>query len=109
MMIWNAKKCARQIVEASKGAVPWGTDAEGAQTALAFSPKEGMDITQATQEFTEKIIPSAIEYVKTNNTKAKPFQVVAGLWLGVDLNVPDWHKQPTVQELCHAFRTGGLK
>ena len=109
IQVQNAKKCARQIVEASGGLVPWGTDAEGAQTALAFFPKEDMDVTLATQEFREKIIPSAIEYVKTNNTKAKPAQVVAGLWLGVDLNLPDWHKQPTVRELCHAFRTGGLK
>ena len=88
--------------------VPWGTDAEGAQTALAYFPEKGMGITKATEKFTENI-EKAIEYVKTNNTKAKPAQVVAGLWLGVDLNLPDWHKQPTVQELCHAFRTGGLK
>ncbi len=60
------------------------------------------------KRFDEEIIPNAINYKQTNNTKATTSQVVAGMFLGVDLNVADWHRTPEVRKFCHDCRTGGL-
>jgi len=103
----NQKKTSRLIAAAPGGPI-WGTSSDAARIALAWPESKGMDITELTQFWDEEVVPFAINYKQTNNTKATPSQVAAGRFLGIDLNIADWHRDPRVRKFCHDCRTGGL-
>jgi hypothetical protein len=102
----NQKKTSRLIAAAPGGPI-WGTSSDAARIALAWPESKGMDITELTQFWDEEVVPFAINYKQTNNTKATPSQVAAGRFLGIDLNTADWHRDPRVRKFCQDCRTGG--
>jgi len=103
----NQKKTSR-LISAAPGGPLWGTSSDAARIALAWPESKGMDITKLTQFWDDEVVPFAINYKQTNNTKATPSQVAAGRFLGIDLNIADWHRDPRVRKFCHDCRTGGL-
>ena len=102
----NQKKTSR-LISAAPGGPIWGTSSDAARIALAWPESKGMGITELTQFWDDEVVPFAINYKQTNNTKATPSQVAAGRFLGIDLNIADWHRDPRVRKFCQDCRTGG--
>ena len=101
---------ARVISECSATAPVFGTSNNLAIHALKSNWLADGKISplDLSKKIDEEIIPFAINYKQTTNTKATPNQITLAKLLGMNLEEDFWWRNPELQAKMHELRCGGL-
>ena len=99
---------ARVISECSATAPVFGTANNLATYASNWLADGKISPLDLSKKIDEEIIPFAINYKQTTNTKATPNQITLAKLLGMNLEQDFWWRDPELQAKMHELRCGGL-